>query len=158
MAEVSACMRRSLASPNLRVWQHPGKALRFLVGRRGRSDVLLLGGAWEPGDGGHPARDPRALIATAQRTVKAAVGVDLSLCTQWRAAPWCLDIVSGRVAPHTVFLFSAPNSQHAPRSLLALHPRAWSLASGRVLLDVYLAVKCTCILLVQNASPPRWGW
>lgn len=80
-------MRRSLASPNLRVWQHPGKALRFLVGRRGRSDVLLLGGAWEPGDGGHPARDPRALIATAQRTVKAAVGVDLSLCTQWCAPP-----------------------------------------------------------------------
>ncbi|KAK9843771.1 hypothetical protein WJX81_005663 [Elliptochloris bilobata] len=74
---------RSLASPNLRVWQHPAKALRFLVGRRGRSEVLLLGGPWEPGDGGHPARDPRALIATAQRTVRAAVGVDLSLCTQW---------------------------------------------------------------------------
>ena len=86
MSSSRRAARRSLASPNLRVWQHPARALRFLVGRRGRSELLLLGGAWEPADGGHPARDPRALIAAAARTVRAAVGVDLALCTSWRAA------------------------------------------------------------------------
>ena len=66
-----------------RQWQHPSKALQLLVGRRGKHELGLLGGAWEPSDGGHPEHDPQALIATATRTFKAATGLDLSACTGW---------------------------------------------------------------------------
>lgn len=42
----------------------------------------LLGGAWDPQDGGHPEKDPAALTRTATRHFKAATGVDLSECMQ----------------------------------------------------------------------------
>lgn len=42
----------------------------------------MVGGAWDPQDGGHPASDPAALTRTAIRHFKAATGVDLSKCTQ----------------------------------------------------------------------------
>jgi hypothetical protein len=78
---VSVCS--VLQSLDKRVWQHPGKKLQFLMGRRGKSDIMMIGGTWEPSDGGHPEQDPAALIATAVRTYRAATGVDLSACTQW---------------------------------------------------------------------------
>lgn len=42
----------------------------------------MVGGAWDPQDGGHPAKDSTALSRTAIRHFKAATGVDLSPCTQ----------------------------------------------------------------------------
>lgn len=59
--------------------------MQFLMGRRGGSkgELCAIGGGWEPCDGGHPAVDPAALVATAKRTFKDATGVDLSPCTQW---------------------------------------------------------------------------
>lgn len=44
----------------------------------------MVGGHWEPQDGGHPASDPTTLTRTAVRTFKAATGLDLSSCTQAR--------------------------------------------------------------------------
>ena len=49
----------------------------------GKREYGLLGGAWDPQDGGHPEADPACLIRTAERTFKAATGVDLSACTTW---------------------------------------------------------------------------
>lgn len=72
-----------LHNANLRVYQHPAKKIHFLVGRRGKGDLLAIGGRWEPVDGGHPARDPSSLVATAIRTFRAATGVDLSRCSHW---------------------------------------------------------------------------
>lgn len=63
--------------------QHPLHALQVLVHKRGRGgDLGAIGGPWAPGDGGHPACDPGALVATARRTFLAATGVDLAPCTQ----------------------------------------------------------------------------
>ncbi len=42
----------------------------------------MVGGHWDPQDGGHPAADPAALTRTAARHFKAATGLDLSGCTQ----------------------------------------------------------------------------
>ncbi|GAX78377.1 hypothetical protein CEUSTIGMA_g5819.t1 [Chlamydomonas eustigma] len=69
------------------LFQHPSQKLRFLVGQRGKPsssfEFCALGGAWDPVDGGHPARDKSALIRTAIRTFKECTGVDLSPCLQW---------------------------------------------------------------------------
>jgi hypothetical protein len=72
-----------LHSSNLRVWQHPAKKISFLVGLHGKSEVVGIGGAWDPADGDPPARNPSSLIRTAVRTFKAATGVDLSPCCDW---------------------------------------------------------------------------
>lgn len=48
--------------------------LPFLVRKRTRGELQLLGGAWEPQDGGHPLKDPGALIHTAVRTIKEQSG------------------------------------------------------------------------------------
>ena len=72
---------RRLHALDGRQWQHPTRGLHFVVSKRGKHELGLVGGAWDPADGGHPEHDPNALIATATRTFKAATGVDLSACT-----------------------------------------------------------------------------
>ncbi|CAN7993366.1 unnamed protein product [Ixodes hexagonus] len=63
---------------------HPARILSFLVGLKGKSETVALGGPWSPSlDGPNPARDPRVLIRTAVRTCRALTGIDLSACTQW---------------------------------------------------------------------------
>ncbi|BDA43873.1 probable cell division cycle and apoptosis regulator protein 1 [Coccomyxa sp. Obi] len=80
---MSGANPRVLHNANLRVFQHPAKKIHFLVGRRGKGDLAAIGGRWEPVDGGHPARDPSSLVATAIRTFRAATGVNLSRCSHW---------------------------------------------------------------------------
>ncbi|KAK9859788.1 hypothetical protein WJX84_005175, partial [Apatococcus fuscideae] len=72
-----------LNNPDPKLFQHPLGKLQFLVGRKGKNEVGLLGGAWDPQDGGHPDQDPAALIATAKRCFKETTGVDLSQCSSW---------------------------------------------------------------------------
>lgn len=63
---------------------HPSRALKFLVGVKGRTETMAVGGPWSPSlDGADPANDPSVLIKTAIRTCGAMTGVDLSGCTQW---------------------------------------------------------------------------
>ena len=66
-----------------KLFQHPLGKLQFLVGRKGKNEVGLLGGTWDPQDGGHPQQDPAVLIATAKRCFKETTGVDLSRCSRW---------------------------------------------------------------------------
>lgn len=64
--------------------EHPSKVIQFLVGNKGKHDLMALGGAWSPSlDGPNPATNTQTLINTATRTVKALTGIDLSTCTQW---------------------------------------------------------------------------
>ena len=64
--------------------EHPAKVIQFLVGNKGKHELMALGGAWSPSlDGPHPAKNTQTLINTAVRTVKALTGIDLSPCTQW---------------------------------------------------------------------------
>ncbi len=72
-----------LNNPDAKLFQHPLAKLQFLVGRKGKNEVGLLGGAWDPQDGAHPLQDPAALIATARRCFKDMTGVDLAPCTSW---------------------------------------------------------------------------
>uniref|UniRef100_A0A1S4M362 Ccar1, putative n=1 Tax=Ixodes scapularis TaxID=6945 RepID=A0A1S4M362_IXOSC len=63
---------------------HPARILSFLVGLKGKSETVALGGPWSPSlDGPNPSSDPRVLIRTAVRTCRALTGIDLSACTQW---------------------------------------------------------------------------
>ncbi|GAB4821065.1 hypothetical protein N2152v2_008111 [Parachlorella kessleri] len=64
-------------------WQHPHRRMQFLVMKPAKHEFGLIGGAWDPADGGHPDKDPRALLNTALRTFKAATGRDLAPCTHW---------------------------------------------------------------------------
>ena len=65
-------------------FQHPTRLLQFLVGLKGKSEPMAIGGPWSPAlDGPNPADDPRTLIKTAIRTTRALTGIDLSNCTQW---------------------------------------------------------------------------
>ncbi|XP_074647315.1 cell division cycle and apoptosis regulator protein 1-like [Tubulanus polymorphus] len=65
-------------------FQHPARLLNFLVGLKGKSEPIAIGGAWSPSlDGQNPKDNPQVLIKTAIRTTKALTGVDLSSCTQW---------------------------------------------------------------------------
>ena len=72
-----------LHAQNTNIYQQPMKKLHFVVGRRGKHELMAVGGKWEACDGAHPERDPRALIKTAARAFKEATGVDLSKCTKW---------------------------------------------------------------------------
>lgn len=72
-----------LQAQDTNIYQQPWKRLHFVVGRRGKHELLSLGGKWEPCDGGHPEQDPAALKQTAIRTFKEATGVDLSKCSKW---------------------------------------------------------------------------
>lgn len=63
---------------------HPNEMIRFLVGVRGKNEVLAIGGPWSPSlDGDDPAGDPMVLVRTAIRCCKALTGIDLSGCTKW---------------------------------------------------------------------------
>ena len=63
---------------------HPSRAIKFLVGLKGKSETMAIGGPWSPSlDGGDPKNDPSVLIKTAIRTCGAMTGIDLSNCTQW---------------------------------------------------------------------------
>lgn len=64
---------RVLHSENQRGFRHQ-LDLPFLVRKRSKGELQLLGGSWEPKDGGHPDKDPGALIRTAIRTVKEQSG------------------------------------------------------------------------------------
>lgn len=67
-----------------RHYEHPAKAIEFLVGDRGKHEPMALGGPWSPSlDGPNPATNTQTLINTAVRTVRALAGIDLSRCTQW---------------------------------------------------------------------------
>lgn len=59
------------------------KVLQFLVGVRGKSEVMGIGGAWSPSLDGPNPLDPQTLIRTAVRTTRATTGVDLSKCPVW---------------------------------------------------------------------------
>jgi len=46
--------------------------------------VIALGGSWSPSlDGLNPQSDPKVLVNTALRCVKAQAGIDLSRVTKW---------------------------------------------------------------------------
>lgn len=60
------------------------RLIQFLVGAKGRNDLMALGGPWSPSlDGENPAEDPQVLINTAIRHCRGLTGIDLSQCTQW---------------------------------------------------------------------------
>jgi hypothetical protein len=59
------------------------KVLHFVVGMRGKGEVMGIGGAWSPSLDGSDPLDPQTLINTAVRTTKAMTGVDLSNCPKW---------------------------------------------------------------------------
>ena len=64
--------------------EHPSKVIQFLVGNKGKHELMALGGAWSASlDGPDPATNTQTLINTAIRTVKSLTGIDLTACTQW---------------------------------------------------------------------------
>lgn len=63
---------------------NPKKLIHFLVGTKGKHELMAIGGPWSPSlDGLNPESNPQTLINTAIRTTKALTGIDLSSCTQW---------------------------------------------------------------------------
>lgn len=74
--------------------------IKFIVQRQDRSQLMLLGGEWEPAvDGdGDPAQDA-TLIPAAIRHVREQLQLDLSQCTRWYRF---LEIHYHRVVPNTV--------------------------------------------------------
>lgn len=74
---------RKLRAVNQQHWQHPSKGLQLVVSNLSKKGFGLLGGSWDPVDGGHPEHDSQALINTAVRTFKASTGLDLAACTEW---------------------------------------------------------------------------
>jgi hypothetical protein len=88
MPSMSELIKRccSLAEDNWKEdrYEHPSKVIQFLVGSKGKHELMALGGPWSPSlDGPDPATNKQTLINTAIRTVKALTGLDLSPCTQW---------------------------------------------------------------------------
>uniref|UniRef100_A0A182TB80 DBC1/CARP1 catalytically inactive NUDIX hydrolase domain-containing protein n=1 Tax=Anopheles maculatus TaxID=74869 RepID=A0A182TB80_9DIPT len=67
-----------------RSYLHPTRMVNFLVGARGKNELMAVGGPWSPSlDGTHPHTDPKVLMRTAIRTCKALTGIDLSACSLW---------------------------------------------------------------------------
>lgn len=63
---------------------HLSTQLQFIVGRKDRSELFCIGGAWSKElDGGDPASNSSVLIRTAIRTFRDFTGHDLSYCQQW---------------------------------------------------------------------------
>lgn len=64
---------------------HLAKELKFLVCKKGHSELLPIGGPWssclDGGDPGDPSSD--ALVRTAIRCTKEQVGLDLAHCSSW---------------------------------------------------------------------------
>lgn len=66
-------------------YQHQTRLYKFLIGSKGKRDIMAIGGSWsESLDGPNPESNPRTLVNTAIRTCKALTGIDLSKCTNWR--------------------------------------------------------------------------
>uniref|UniRef100_A0A915DXN7 SAP domain-containing protein n=1 Tax=Ditylenchus dipsaci TaxID=166011 RepID=A0A915DXN7_9BILA len=59
------------------------KNLQFLVGCRGKNELMCIGGPWSPSLDGDNPMDPQTLVNTAIRTTRALIGVDLSACSKW---------------------------------------------------------------------------
>ncbi len=72
-----------LHAQDTNTYQQPWKKLHFVVGRRGKHELMAVGGRWDPCDGAHPEQDPTVLVRTAARTFMEASGVDLSKCNKW---------------------------------------------------------------------------
>ncbi len=88
MPNVNELVKRScsLAEDNFKDdrFEHPSKVIQFLVGNKGKQELMALGGAWSKSlDGPDPATNTQTLVNTAIRTVKALTGIDLTPCTQW---------------------------------------------------------------------------
>jgi hypothetical protein len=65
-------------------YEHPAKIVQFLVGNKGKHELMALGGAWSPSlDGPNPGSNTQTLINCAVRNVQALTGIDLRGCTQW---------------------------------------------------------------------------
>ncbi|XP_063966780.1 cell division cycle and apoptosis regulator protein 1-like isoform X1 [Lytechinus pictus] len=79
------CSARAQDSSEIREnFQHPTRLINFLVGQKGKNEVMAIGGPWSPSqDGADPVNDTSVLIKTAIRTTKALTGIDLTACTQW---------------------------------------------------------------------------
>lgn len=79
------CCARAQDSSDIREnFQHPTRLINFLVGQKGKNEVMAIGGPWSPSlDGADPVNDTSVLIKTAIRTTKALAGIDLTACTQW---------------------------------------------------------------------------
>jgi len=56
--------------------------IKFMVGKKDRSELLCPGGAWDPAIDG-PIPNDESLIRTAIRSMKAYSDIDLSRCTKW---------------------------------------------------------------------------
>jgi hypothetical protein len=79
----SCALAEDTASKDTR-FEHPAKIIQFLVGNRGKHEMMALGGPWSPSlDGPNPGTNTQTLINCAVRNVQALAGVDLSGCTQW---------------------------------------------------------------------------
>ncbi len=79
-----SCALAEDASDARDAFQHPTRLIQFLVGLKGKSEPMAIGGPWSPSlDGDDPGHDPKVLINTAIRTTRALTGIDLSGCTQW---------------------------------------------------------------------------
>lgn len=88
MPNVSELVKRScsLAEDNFKDdrFEHPSKVIQFLVGNKGKHELMALGGPWSKSlDGPDPATNTQTLVNTAIRTVKGLTGIDLTPCTQW---------------------------------------------------------------------------
>ena len=57
--------------------------LRFIVGKKDRTELFPVGGEWSEVDGGDPSVDRSALIRTAVRHLLEFTSVDLSHCSDW---------------------------------------------------------------------------
>lgn len=80
----SICLGEELQKEDEKGYTHLSRLIQFLVGTRGKTESLAIGGPWSPSlDGANPEKDPNVLIKTAIRNFKALTGVDLSGCTQW---------------------------------------------------------------------------
>ena len=63
---------------------HLSNQLKFIVGKKDRSELFCIGGAWSvERDGGDPSVDRSVLKATATHYFKEFTGVDLSVCKEW---------------------------------------------------------------------------
>ncbi len=79
-----SCALAEDSSDTRESFQHPTRLLQFLVGMKGKSEPMAIGGPWSPSvDGPNPESDPSVLIKTAIRTTRALTGIDLGGCTQW---------------------------------------------------------------------------
>ncbi|KAL4433711.1 hypothetical protein ABPG75_000152 [Micractinium tetrahymenae] len=101
-----------------KLWHNPAKKISFVLLKHDKREYGLVGGAWDPQDGGHPEKDPAVLTRTAVRHFKVATGLDLSGCMQW--------------APFAEYVYHRPEGKGQParseHSVVFLVD-GWSLAS-----------------------------